>query len=166
MKNILLIIAIVFTMSAEAQSTASGKMEDLKPMVGTWEGDGWFMDETRKRTEFTQKEDVSLEIGGNALLIKGKGFNGDDIVHDAMAIISFDSSVEKYDVFSVLADGKRTHAELRVLASGKFEWGFDVQGGFVKYSISIENDLWVEKGAFSPDKENWYPFISFTLNRI
>lgn len=161
------IIMLVVAVQGIAQNTIESKMNSLQMMVGEWEGGGWYSDPSGKRSEFTQKEMISSELGGTAILIKGKGFIGERIIHDAIGVVRFDSLANKYAMFTLLADGKSTDATLEVVDDNNIEWWFEVPGrGTIKYFIEIKDGTWTEKGAFSPDKQNWYPFIQFTLKKV
>lgn len=163
MKTYLCIVILFLVGQGYSQSIREEKMKELSSMVGKWEGGGWYMDRSGVRSEFTQKEDISYELGGTAILIKGRGKRGEEVIHDAMAIIRYDS-VSGYSMFSMLSDGKETNATFEIL-DDKIEWWFDVPTGRVKYTIVVDGEKWTEKGAYSPDKENWYPFIGFTLTK-
>ena len=84
---------------------------------------------------------------------------------DAMAVIRYNPEKENYDLFTLLATGKEADATLQIKEDALIEWWFDTPGGTVKYTIEITENTWTESGKFSPDKQNWYPFIQFTLNR-
>lgn len=163
MKSIVLAILMMPGICFLAESQE--QMKKLEPMVGNWKGGGWYMDQAGKRYEFTQQEEISKELSNTALLIKGKGFSDGEVIHDAMAVVSYDSTLGDYNFHSFLSDGRKTDAKLKVIGDGEFEWGFKIPNGQIKYSIQIANDRWHEKGEFSPDGSNWYPFIDFNLSR-
>ncbi|WP_420576177.1 hypothetical protein [Ekhidna sp.] len=163
MKSIVLAVLMMPGICFLAESQE--QMKKLEPMVGNWKGGGWYMDQAGKRYEFTQQEEISKELSNTALLIKGKGFSDGEVIHDAMAVVSYDSTSGDYNFHSFLSDGRKTDAKLKVIGDGEFEWGFKIPNGLIKYSIQIANDQWHEKGEFSPDGSNWYPFIDFNLSR-
>lgn len=167
MKNILTCLLVITIHTSFSQDSLSNKnMESLYRMVGSWEGNGWYMDENRRRTNFTQKEEISEELGGTALLIKGQGYAEGKKVHDALAIVRYDENTDQLSLFSLLADGKSTEAWMKVLDNEDIVWGFNVPGGTIQYEIQIKEGMtWSEKGSFSPDGENWYPFIAFELTK-
>lgn len=167
--NLILAVAILMLV-------AQGKTQDLKKksaemskldfMVGTWEGSGWYRTPDGKIRNFTQKEDVDSKLDGLVLVVEGKGYleNGNNI-HNAFAMITYDEQSQKYSFNSHLADGKSIEAD-GWFNGEDFEWGFELpQGGSILYSINYENDTWTESGKYSPDGNQWYPFIEMTLKR-
>lgn len=167
MRNTFILLLTIMTNSIFGQdSLAMKKMESLNKMVGIWEGSGWYMDESRRRLDFTQREEISSELGGTAILIKGQGFAEKRKVHDALGIVKYDKVADQYSMYSLLADGKSTQASMELLDNGDIVWGFKVPGGTIQYVIQINEGMtWSEKGSFSPDGENWYPFIAFELTK-
>ena len=164
MKRILLTILMLAGIGF--LSHAQSGMEKMEPMVGIWQGDGWFMDQSGARLEFTQEEEITRELGNSALLIKGKGTSNGRIVHNAMAIVMYDSATSTFNFHSFLADGRKLDTQIEELGNGKYEWGFETPRGQIKYSIEINDDKWYEKGEFSPDGSNWFPFIEFNLTKL
>lgn len=48
-----------------------------------------------------------------------------------------------------------------------FVWGFEVEGGEVRYTITLGGDTWHEVGEFSPDGgKTWLPTLEMTLMRV
>lgn len=48
-----------------------------------------------------------------------------------------------------------------------FIWGFEVEGGEVRYTSIVEGDSWHEVGEFSPDGgKTWLPTLEMTLKRV
>lgn len=163
MKTILFTLIMMPGILLVAQT--KDQMQALAPMVGNWQGDGWYVDPSRNRYEFSQKEEVNFELENTTLLIKGKGVSEGKVIHNAMAIVQYDSAASGYTLDAFLADGKRTKATLEVKSAGSFEWWFNIDQGTIKYFIEIKDETWTEKGAYSPDGQNWYPFIAFTLTK-
>ncbi|WP_424962236.1 hypothetical protein [Ekhidna sp.] len=164
MKSIVLAILMMPGICYLAQS--QDEMRKLDPMVGNWKGEGWFMDRSGVRYEFTQQEEITMELDETALLIKGKGFSEGKTIHNAMAVVTFDSVSSAYDFHSFLSDGRKTQANLKVVDEGVFQWGFDVPNGRIKYYIKIDEGKWYEKGEFSSDGTAWFPFIEFNLSKL
>jgi hypothetical protein len=169
MKNVIIIftIGLAFQGMAQAPIEQAEKMQALQFMEGSWEGGGWIMDsQTRTRSNFTQKEEIKYDLNGVALVIRGTGYAEDGKqIHNALGVVSYDVIKGSYEMYALLETGNKTIAELKVLEPGKLEWGFEVPGGTVRYLITVKDGVWTEKGDFSPDKVNWYPFIEFSLNK-
>lgn len=174
MKKIVLIIGVMvgtlIVGSAFAQASAVGaasRMQQLDFMKGRWSGSGWMMTQDRKRVEFTQKEEISFDLNGTVLRISGKGWNSaGESIHNAFAVVYFNLDTGEYGMHSFLEDGKQTLANVRLIEPGKLEWWFKPsENATIKYTLDITEDTWTEKGAYSPDGQNWFPFIEFTLKK-
>ena len=161
----LLIATLSFAQSLE--ETCKNKMKELDLMVGSWQGGGWALDDNRARTEFTVDETIKYELNGTVLHVRGLGWDlNKKLTHNALAIISYDAAQEKYFMTSFLENGMQTKAELEIIEPGKINWWFNTgQGATIRYSITIQNGEWTEKGEYSPDGEIWYPIVEFTVKK-
>ena len=61
----------------------------------------------RQRHEFEQTEDIQFKLDGTILLIEGKGTSNGTIIHDALAIVSWDKENDKYNFRSYLVNGRK-----------------------------------------------------------
>ena len=170
MKNYFILAATILMLVAQGKTqdlkTKSLEMSKLDFMVGSWEGSGWYRSPDGKISNFNQTEDVQSKLDGLVLVVEGNGSleNGEN-VHNAFAMITYDEETKKYSFNSHLADGKSIVAD-GWFNGDDFEWGFELpQGGSILYSINYENDTWKESGKYSPDGNQWYPFIEMTLKR-
>lgn len=163
-----MIIGTVLSNSAQAQDGRLSKeqMDKLSGWVGTWKGSGWQMTESRERIDFEVEEVVESKIGGLALMVEGKGVgqNGKE-GHHAMGMIYYNIDNARYEFHSIIKEGMTTLATAKIDDNGHFIWGFEVPGGQIQYTISIDGDSWVEKGAFSRDGNQWWPIMEMTLQR-
>ena len=141
-------------------------MKVFQSMQGNWTGGGWMMTPERKRVTFTQEENIRYELNSSILHIRGKGFNDEgENIPDALGIIYYDPLQDKYLMDAFLASGQHTLAEIEITATG-MNWSFQTdQGATISYEIQIVDDVWTEKGFYSPDGKSKFPFIEFTLNR-
>ena len=116
---------------------------------------------------FQQQENISLKANNTVLQIEGLGKNeSGQAVHQAFAIISFDSEKSVYQMLAVRADGKVIYPQISITESGVLEWGFEVgNGGRVKFNIEIKDNTWHETGNFSSDGTNWMPFLEMNLKK-
>jgi len=163
-----LILGSVLTNAAQAQDGRLSKahMDKLSNWVGTWKGEGWQMTESRERIEFEVEEVVESKISGLALLVEGRGTGVDgEEGHHAMGMIYYNVDNEQYEFHSVIKEGMVTLATAKIDEQGNFIWGFDVPGGQIQYTISIQGDSWIEKGVFSRDGQQWWPIMEMTLTR-
>lgn len=174
MKKIILIplflFVYCFTVSAQANLQPSAELKaailKLEPLVGQWKGEGWLQTGSSKRV-FQQSEIIALKANNTLLQIEGLGKDElGQTVHQAYAVISFDSDKSVYQMLAVRADGKVIYPELKVTETGMLEWGFDVgNGGRVKFNIEIKDDTWHETGAFTSNGTSWIPFLEIKLTK-
>lgn len=169
---VVVLFTVLLGQPALAQNGRVGK-EQMKTLadkwVGEWEGEGWQMDQnTRQRIEFSVEEKVESKLGGLALLVEGKGKSdkSDFLGHHAIGIIYYNLDKKTYELKSITQDGLTTLAEAHIDESGDFIWGFDVPGGRVQFTITITENAWIEKGAFSMDGNTWYPTMEMSLKRV
>lgn len=168
MKQLFMTIAGIVAITALAQQPTSvpEKMKALAALEGNWSGGGWTMTQDRNRVTFTQKEEIKYELKGSVLQIRGKGFNeAGENVHDALGILYYDPKVNKYFMDAYLATGQHTLAEVEPTEKG-MNWSFQTeQGATISYVIEIVDNIWTEKGYYSPDGVAKFPFIEFTLTK-
>ncbi len=165
--GLLLGLVIIINANAQSKELAQKKMKALAPLVGNWSGVGWMMTPDRQRHEFTQKEWIEYALDGSVIQIKGQGRNAaGELVHNAMAIVSYDQGSDEYALQSYLENGGQTRAQIEIKEDGNIVWWFKTpENATIKYTIQINEDTWVENGKYSPDGEIWYPFIEFTLQK-
>jgi hypothetical protein len=159
-------------LSAKAQApTPTTQLEAMKKLhflLGEWRGDGWAM-VGQKREGAKQTETVQSKVGGVALLVEGLGRAAADnnlIVHNAMAVISYDTQKKSYRVSTYQASGVAIEAEA-VVGTNTVEWGFKTEKGTVRFSIKLtEKGEWHEVGDFSSDGKSWFKFMEMTLQKV
>lgn len=151
---------------AQDASSAKAEMEKLEKWVGNWEGEGWQMGESRQRTQFKVEEKVASKLNGLALMVEGVGSGKDGYVgHNAIGMIYYDINKRVFQFNSVTQEGTSSFTELKINKDGAYVWGFDVPGGKVEFTIEVDGENWVEKGAYS-DGTNWYPFLEMKLKKV
>jgi hypothetical protein len=115
---------------------------------------------------------VQSKLGGKALLINGLGNRRMDdgtageVVHEALAILSWDEAGKKYRFDAWTARDGYVAAWMEP-GDRKATWGFDTpQGGKIRYTITIdEKGQWREIGEFSRDGKQWMGFFDMTLHK-
>jgi len=116
---------------------------------------------------FNQKENVVSKVNGHVIIIDGLGFDKDDpehIIHNAFAVLSYDSETEQVMINAYLANGNTLRVPLEVTEDG-FAWGYEIPQGQIRNTAIFTDDQWYEKTEFSPDGEQWFQSLEFTLNR-
>jgi len=172
MKIFLVIILVLFlgALSASAQNEPStgllrAEMSKLDKMVGQWKGSGWIQ-QGAKRETFSGTETVQKKIDGLALLVEGKFSDANGkIIHETLAVLSFDTKAKNYDFRTYLANGISGEHEFKLLSDG-YEWGFQFPAGSVRYLIKTNNDVWFETGEFSKDGKTWIKIFEMKLDKV
>lgn len=173
-KDVLLVWVFLFiglligkTTMAQSLRVDAKAMEKLAIWEGEWEGEGWQIDPSMKRTTFTVTESVESKLNGLAIIVEGKGVGEDGLVgHHAIGTIFYDLDREKYIFQSVTNEGYATTTEAYFNESGDFVWGFDIPNGQLRYTLTLTKDEWIEKGEYSADGEKWWPMMQMKLKRI
>jgi hypothetical protein len=180
MKNLalfLLLFAGMYSASLLAQPSGNIAKEKMKVFAfweGRWQGEGSIQRGPGPAKKSTIDETLEYKLDGTVMLIEGIGKAVDpqtkesQVVHHAMAILSFDQASNQYKFNSYLNDGKSTPALLKVIEDNKYEWGFETPNGKIKYVINIDpvKKTWNEIGEFSNDNgTTWMKFFEMNLTK-
>lgn len=149
-------------------------MRHIAFLAGQWEGSGWIFTQQGQRKTFQQSENIQWKLDSTILLIEGHGIDNmggaDDgkLIHDALAIVSFDHKEKNYHFNSYLGtNGLSTEAKGILGEDGSFTWGFDTPQGRINYIIMLKGENeWHENGEFIRPDGAKFQFIEMTLNRI
>ncbi|MDX2033009.1 MAG: hypothetical protein SF339_20195 [Blastocatellia bacterium] len=170
MKTVLALLMLVLSTGAFAQAPAPAAITEgkrLEFLVGEWKGEGWMELGPGNRKTFVQSESVQRKLGGTLLMIEGVGKSGETIVHNALALISFDAKSNGFVMRAYRADGNWIDPQISV-AERSLLWGFkDPRFGVeIKYTINVtEAGQWVEIGEMSRDGKAWRQFFEMKLQR-
>ncbi|HEX8369712.1 MAG TPA: hypothetical protein VF604_14295 [Pyrinomonadaceae bacterium] len=141
------------------------EMKKLESLAGQWKGAGWIQ-QGAKRETFAGTETVQRKLDGLALLVEGKFSNAEGkVIHETLAVLSFDPKAKGYRFRTYLASGMSGEHDFKLLADG-FEWGFQFPTGTVRYIIKTNNDVWLETGEFSKDGKTWMKFFEMKLEKV
>jgi hypothetical protein len=117
-----------------------------------------------------QEEKIEYKLDGTVLLIEGTGRDvAGNIVFNAMGLVNYDANDKQFKFKTYLKDGRSTDAYFNITGENTYEWGFDIPGGGKsKYTITIdpEQKTWNEKGEYSSDGNNWFPFMELKLKKV
>ena len=175
----LVMVLVAFPMAALAQEPEKAakppyqEMRKLDFLVGEWSGEAWIqMGPEGKRETVIQTEKVQPRLGGKLLLIEGLGRErleggvAGKVVHDALAIVSWDPEKDHYRFIGYVADRPGVDTILEV-GDNTAVWGLTTpQGGRVRYTIRLtEKGEWNEIGEFSRDGQAWKKFFEMTLRK-
>ncbi|WP_347175559.1 hypothetical protein [Polaribacter uvawellassae] len=156
----LLISTLGFSQTSETDSISKAKIKKLDFMVGNWKGTGWMMGRNGK-SEFEQTERVEFKLDSTAVLIEGKGISKGKIVHNALAILTYDKTNNNYIFRSYLPSGMNAEFKAEIIEN-KLYW---YPNDNVRYIIwQNEKGQWYETGEYK--RENaWSQFFEMTLDR-
>ena len=149
-----------YSQTSETDSTSKAKIQKLDFMVGSWKGNGWMMGGNGK-SEFKQIEKIEYKLDSTAILIEGKGFSKGKIIHNALAILTYNKNEENYILRSYLPSGINAEFKAEVIKN-KLYW---YPNKNVRYIIwQNEKGYWYETGEFK--RENvWSQFFEMTLEK-
>lgn len=174
-KVIFLLLALTFNYSIMAQNDAPSPKQALDKiafMTGKWQGAGWQIGQDRQKHTFQQTEDIYLAGAGEVMVIHGMGKNKDletneeKVIHNAVAMITYNSREERYDFRSYAVGRGSGNFTGKVTDENQFEWYMDTPNGQIRYTITLnEQGQWHETGEMAMG-ENWFQFFEMTLDKV
>lgn len=140
-------------------------MERLRFMEGTWRGQGWWQRGPAQRDTSSMVETVERKLGGVALLIEGRGVNAAErVVHNALAVLSYDAASQDYTMRSWITNGQV--GDFVVTLNGtELSWTRPASGGRVRNTARYTATEWNEVGEFSRDGVTWMPIMEIRLRK-
>lgn len=179
MKNVALVCLLLAGLISNkifAQPTEGVAKEKMKPFAywaGHWQGEGSIQMGPGPQKKSKVDEHLEFKLDGTVMLIEGIGKsvegNENKVVHHALAVLSFDQATNQYKFNSYLIDGRSTQAWLIIVEEGKYQWGFDIPNGKIKYSITVSTSekTWNEIGEISHDNgATWMKFFEMNLKKV
>lgn len=154
----------------QGKASAAAVGERMAPfawLIGEWRGSGWTFLPDGSRHRFESRETVTPKLSGNAILVEGRHYQEgkpEQIVHDAMAMITWDSRTKSYRFRSALANGMGGDFAIEPNANG-FTWRIDTPSGPIVYVVTHENGVWTERGSRTGADGKSVPFFEMTLRR-
>jgi len=164
----LLAAGAVFAQAPAPPEEALAAMARLKFLVGSWKGDAVMTMGPGATEEVAQTEMVESRLDGLLLVVEGVGTSkrsSQAVVHHAVAMISYDVASKQYRVIAYRQDGQSVTATAKFLDDGNFQWGFDMPGRSIRYTITDAKGDWHEIGEFSADGKTWTQFLELQLKR-
>jgi hypothetical protein len=170
MRTLLLICISLFGISCFGQEVAQDSLktiDQLNFMQGTWKGEGWiYMNRVKK--QFTQTETITPKVDNTLLMIDGLGHDKEDknkVIHNAFGVISYNQKTKAMTMLSFSSTGGKMENNMRLIGEKKLEWSFkNEQGGTIRFREDFSEDgVWSEKGEYSADGKNWFPFFEMRL---
>ena len=169
----LIVLGFISTQSSAqpSETVAKEKMKVFASWAGRWHGEGSTQMGPGDPKKSTVDEQLDFKLDGTVLLIEGvgKAVPGNSVVHHALGILSFDQSDNQYKLNSYLKDGRSTQAWVKIIEDNKYQWGFDIPNGKIRYSITIDpaKKTWNEIGEISHDNGTTYSkFFEMNLKKL
>jgi hypothetical protein len=178
MKSFILCLALVLGIAlgrtvaqGPVSKAAQQQMKKLEFMAGRWKGEATVSQRGGAPIKVNQEEKIEYQLDSLVITFEGTGRTSTDptkVSFHAFAVINYNITTQAFNMRSFLMDGKQTDAYFTETGENKFDWGFDVPGGKVVYHITLDpvNKKWNEKGEFSADGTQWYPFFEMNLTKL
>lgn len=172
--TLLLLITLSVPLAAQTSPVAArlSEMKKLDYMVGQWKGTGWIEGRGGRQT-FHGTETVQSKLNGLALLVEGK-FKGKEpgkeeeiVVHETLAVLTYDEKVPRYRFSTYLATGSTGDHDLKLIEGG-WQWGIKYPGGNVRFTMKLTGKgEWFEVGEMSQDEgKSWRKFFEMMLQKV
>jgi hypothetical protein len=169
-----IIIGLTFSRSlaqGPSPDASKQKMKKLALMVGRWKGEATVSQRGGAPFKVNQEEKIEWQLDSLLITFEGTGRRQDDptkVAFHAFAVVNFNQTTQAFNMRSFLMDGKQTDAYFNEVGENKYDWGFDVPGGKIIYHITLDavNKKWNEKGEFSPDGVQRFPFFEMNLTKL
>lgn len=146
----------------ETDLFAQREISKLSFLVGDWKGTGWMMIQDGTRHSFDQYEKIQLKLDGTALLIEGTGYADGKLIHDALAIVTYNKETYHFDFSSFLFSGKQGKFKAELI-DDKLHW---YPAEFIRYIIYLnEKGQWYETGEMKRGND-WIQFMEMTLDKM
>lgn len=160
MKKLLVVLSLAFPVFA------ADEMKKLDWWVGEWSGPATIQMGPGEPQKVQQSERVQSKLGGRVLLVEGLGKTGDEVVHQALGVVSYNEKTKKYEFDAWTARDGHTDAWIDVAENGVVTWGFDTPMGKIRYTVTrTEAGAWYETGEYSRDGNQWRKFFEMTLTK-
>ena len=152
----------------DSQLEVHKAMKNVSVINGRWQGRGWSLMGGGEKSYTNVTENFQWKLDSTIVMLEGLGKKDDGtVVHNALAILSYDIFKKKFSLNSYVARGLSTNANFEVLEPNKkFRWWFDDgHGGTIRYNITIEKKQWKEEGEHSSDGKTWNKFFEMNLKK-
>jgi hypothetical protein len=160
--------APAWSQSAPDSKPAIDAVKTVAFLAGKWSGEGWSQMGSGPKDAFSVTETVEVKLDGAVMLIEGVGRSKSEdakIGHHALAVIAFDPAERKL-VFSSFVGGRPRQDLPLEVGSDSLVRGFTLpNGGHIRYTIRVKDQVWQEQGEYSTDGNTWQTFLEMRLKR-
>ncbi len=157
----ILFSTVAQTQTPETDQKIKEEISKLAFITGEWTGEGWMMGQDGTKNSFTQTENLQFKIDSTALMIEGLGKTNGKVIHNALALVTYDKTANNFNFISFLSSGRNGSFKAELLEE-KFYW---YPSENIRYIIYINpKGQWYETGEMKrPD--GWFQFFEMTLNK-
>jgi len=157
----MLFVTLSFSQSTETDSISKSKISRLEFMTGSWEGTGWMMGRDGTKSEFNQSEEIRFKLDSTMIIVEGVGTSQGKIVHNALAILTYNKKEDNYSFRSYLQNGQSGEFPAELIDK-KLYW---YPNDNVRYVIwTNEKGQWYETGEFLRG-DSWTQFFEMALDK-
>lgn len=129
------------------QAERRAAMDKLSFMHGEWVGPAGGVNMDGSRYAVRQTERIGPLLGGDILVIEGRGYNPDGTTgFNAMAVISYDTAADRY-LFRSYAGGRQGDFDFRLTDTG-YVWEVPAGPGVMRYTADVTATTYHEVGDF------------------
>lgn len=146
-------------------ATNSAAIAKLDAMKGVWKGQAKGMTQNGP-FEVTQTERIGPMLGGDVLVIEGRGYAADGtLAFNAFGVVSWSNETSSYE-FRAYNGGHVGTFPWKLTATGA-EWEIPMGPGTkIVSTITLTDDTWHEVQAFVADGQPPRQFMEMTLKRV
>jgi len=173
MKRLSIVFFLMLSASQMFAQDAKVNRENLRKldfMAGNWKGEATIQQRGGAPIKVVQEEKIEWRLDSLVLTVEGTGKDllTKKVNFHAFAVIAYNQQTKQLGMKSFTLEGRQMDAYFNVVADNQYMWGFDVPTGKIKYSITIspQAKTWYEKGEFSPDGTQWFPFMEMNLTKL
>lgn len=156
-----------------ADSATLAAMRRLEFMIGDWQGTGTLQRGPGNSSTSRVTESAKWALDGAGILVQGHGTaqmepGGPEVtVHDALAVITYDRTNQRYRFLAWRGDGEPINANIEV-GDKRVVWGFQDPRGFtIRFTMQFTAEgRWNEVGEASRDGQTWFKFMEMNLDRV
>jgi len=141
-------------------------MAKLGFMRGVWRGEASGMLPDGKRYRVTQTERMGPMLGGDIVVIEGRGYKDDGSTgFNAFAVVSWNPHAQKYEIRSY-AQGQAGTFDLTLTPTG-YVW--QVPAGpeaIIRFTATVSGDRWREVGEYVAAGKPPVPTFEMNLSKV
>ncbi|WLT31231.1 hypothetical protein [Geothrix sp. PMB-07] len=139
------LLCLATVLSAQAPSTTTEAMAKLSFMRGTWVGEASGVAMDGSRYKVTQTERMGPLLGGDIILVEGRGYKADGSTgFNAFGVVSYSAQTKTYE-FRSYAMGYAGTFTLTPTAGG-YTWDIPIGPGVIRYTATVKDGVWHEVG--------------------